>query len=130
MYNELLDKIKNDLSVIKNNDILIFDKVTKGATKSDDDLNVASIFLANSNHGQLTSRRYETEPTINLVCIFNKKRDDLSQNELFLQRKYSDIEVIEDYFKQNFVLTNTEFSEDNNGLYVMITFKTSEVKAI
>lgn len=125
MYNELLNNIKNDISAIRNSDNLIFDKVSTGATKSDDDLNVASVFLGETDHKQLTSFRYEKNITVYLVCIFNKKRDE--DEELFLQKKYSDTEIIEDYLK-NYELTNTEFSHDSGGLYVMFTFKTKEVK--
>ena len=126
MYNDFLINLKNDITALKNKDNeSIFNKVTIGATKSDDDLSLASIFLSNANHKQLTTFRYESEMVINIVCIFQMRRND--NIDIFLQDKYNEIEILENYVKQKYNLTSTEFSQDIKGLYCMLTFNNSKV---
>ena len=128
MYNELLNSIKSDLETMSYNNKNIFQKVSIGATKVDDYLSSASIFLDSSNHQQMTSLRYETDINIDIVCIFSMSRGENS--ELFFQEKYEIVEMLEKYFKQNHQSISTEFSSDDEHLFVMFRIKTSEVSSI
>lgn len=128
MYNDLLNSIKSDLEGMTYNNKNIFQKVGIGALKADDYLSSASIFLDSSNHQQMTSLRYETNVNVDIVCVFSMSRGENS--ELFFQEKYDIVEVLEKYFKQNYQLLNTEFTSDDEHLFVMFRIKTSEVNNI
>lgn len=127
MYKKLLENIKTEVESIKDlTGKKIFLKVSVGATKADDDLSVASIFLENTEHRQLTSFKYEKNVTLFLVCVFNKPRDQ--EEETFLWARLSEVELIEEWIKSYYELTTTDFNFDSKGFYVMFTFKTNEVR--
>ncbi|NUU94827.1 hypothetical protein XO10_00650 [Marinitoga sp. 1135] len=128
MYNDLLNSIKSDLKGMTYNNKNVFQKVGIGALKADDYLSSASIFLDSSNHQQMTSLRYEINVNVDIVCVFSMSRGE--DSELFFQEKYDIVEVLEKYFKQNYQLLNTEFSSDDEHLFVMFRIKTSEVNNI
>ncbi|AJW76916.1 hypothetical protein X275_01345 [Marinitoga sp. 1197] len=126
MYNDLLNSIKLSLESMVYNNKNIFQKVGIGALKADDYLSSASIFLDSSNHQQMTSFRYEINVNVDIVCAFSMSRGE--NPELFFQEKYDIVEVLEKHFKENYQLMNTEFSSDEEHLFVMFRIKTSEVR--